>query len=170
MQVCRSSDRILFLLVPHTSPLSVRYWGLGVIPLMLYYFCFPRVTVSVCDIRVMAYRYFDFCQLLPLQITIPFRHLIKHTHTEREKERERVSGFYLGLQMYILFYFSPWRGLVISIVDSSFRSFSVITQTQWDFVIVNLQTTMHPGSQTSHSELTMTFLMLTKSKTHIGNQ
>lgn len=60
LRVCRSTDRIIFLQVAHKSPFSVRYWGLGVIPLMLDYFCFPRVTVSVCDIRVMAYRYFDF--------------------------------------------------------------------------------------------------------------
>lgn len=79
LRVCRSTDRIIFLQVAHKSPFSVRYWGLGVIPLMLDYFCFPRVTVSVCDIRVMAHRYFDFCQLLLVPITILFRHLIKHT-------------------------------------------------------------------------------------------
>lgn len=78
LRVCRSTDRIIFLQVAHKSPFSVRYWGLGVIPLMLDYFCFPRVTVSVCDIRVMAYRYFDFCQLLLVPITILFRHLIQH--------------------------------------------------------------------------------------------
>lgn len=102
LRVCRSTDRIIFLQVAHKSPFSVRYWGLGVIPLMLDYFCFPRVTVSVCDIRVMAYRYFDFCQLLLVPITILFRHLIQH---------RQWAFFYLGLQMYILFYFSPWGDL-----------------------------------------------------------
>lgn len=76
---------------------------------MLYYFCFPRVTVSVCDIRVMAYRYFDFCQLLPLQITIPFRHLIKHTHREREKERESERFLSWPSNVYIILFLALKR-------------------------------------------------------------
>lgn len=108
LRVCRSTDRIIFLQVAHKSPFSVRYWGLGVIPLMLDYFCFPRVTVSVCDIRVMAYRYFDFCQLLLVPITILFRHLIKH----------RQWAFFLSWpsNVYIILFLALRRSR-LSIVD-----------------------------------------------------